>query len=111
MAAEEDYLSDPIPANICVWTDGSILTNFGPVGTGVIFYATFARTQDHFTSPRVQFHPALLQRSQSSIMPLDGASGITPLAHSCPWLSLQTLPLTSLPRMLCGQSGPLSLLI
>ena len=77
------------PADLFVWTDGSIPTNFGSGGAGVLFYATSARTQHHFPSPTVQFHPALAQRSQS-VMPLDRASNITPLAHLCPWLSLQT---------------------
>ena len=88
MAAEEGYLSDLHPADPCVWTDISILRNFGPSGTGD--YATSARNQHHFPSLTVQFHPASPQRSQSFIMPLDGASNITPLAHSCPWLSLQS---------------------
>ena len=85
------YLSDLPPTDLCVWSDGSVPTNFGLNGTGVLFYATFSRTQHHVPSPTVQFHSASLQKSQSSIMPLDGgASIITPLAHSCHWLSLQT---------------------
>ena len=120
MATVEDYLSDLPPANLCVWTDGSVPTNLGPGGAGVLFYMTSARTLYSFPSPIVQFHPASPQRSQSSIMPLDGASNITPLAYSFPWLSLQTpsplspswtLPLTALSLILCRQSGPLSLLI
>ena len=117
-AAAEDNLSDLPPADLCVWTDGSVPTTFGPVGAGLLFYATFARTQHHFPSPTVQFHPASQQKSQPSVMPLDGASNITPLAKLSPRLSLQipsspspswTLPLTSLPPMLRGQSGSLSL--
>ena len=121
MAAAEDYLSYLLPANLCFWTDGSIATNFGPSGAGVLFYATSARTQYHFPFPTVQFHPANtaeITALRYVLRSLDGASNITPLVHSSPWLSLQTpsppspsgtLPLTSFPRMLCGQSSPLSL--
>ena len=60
------------PADLCVWTDGSVLTNFGPGGTGVLFYATSARFQHHFSS-------SFTAEIQSSIIPLDGAYNITPL--------------------------------
>ena len=85
-AAAEDYLSDLSPVYLCAWTDGSVAKIFGPGGAGVLFYSS-ARTQHHFPSPTVQFHPASTQRSQPSVMPLDGASNITPLAHLSPWLS------------------------
>ena len=88
------------PLPICVWTDGSVRTNFGPGGTGVLFYATYARTQHHFPSPTVRFYPALPQKSQSS---------------SCPWMvpptslhlpihlpeCLYKLPVLPLPPELC----------
>ena len=56
-------------------------------GAGVLFYATSARTQHHCPSPTVQLHPSSPQRSQSSVMPLDGASNISP-ESTCPFMSL-----------------------
>ena len=58
--------SDLPPADLCVWTAGSVATNFGPDGTGVLFYVTSTRTQHNFPSPAAQFHPALTQKSQTT---------------------------------------------
>ena len=74
VAAAEDYVSDLPSADLCVWNDSCVPTNFGPGGAGVLLYVTSARTQHHFPSSTVQFHPVSPQRSQSSIMPLDDPS-------------------------------------
>ena len=71
------YLIYPQPISV------SGLMVLSPKIAGVLFYATSARTQYHFPTQIDQFHPASPQRSQSFIMPLDGACNITPLAHSC----------------------------
>ena len=89
-----------LPISVCVWTDGSVSTNFGPGGAGVLSYATSARTQHHFPFLTVQFHLPSSQRSQSFVMPLDGASNITPLAHSYPGC-LYKLPVLPRPPELC----------